>query len=530
MRVLCDMLPPMARPRIAALAPMLAGVLTLGLAIDAHAQRLPDGFRDSVLVSGLDTPIAMEFLPDGRLLVAEQNSGAVRLVVNGVLSATDPVLVVDHLATGGERGLLGVAIDPQFPSRPYLYTHETSDDSKIHVTRWTLTGDLGFTSDGHLSASSASRFEVIADIPDNASNHNGGTVRFGPDGLLYVSVGEDAEPCASQVIDNLQGKILCLDVSGLPAGAGAATHAQVVPPTHPYTGTNASLVFAYGLRNPFRFQIDALSQTLVIADVGQSAWEEIDLLGISSPALPGAASGGANFGWPWREGNAVGSTCGGSEPTSVRPAYAFDRGALGAAAIISGGVYQPRPFAPRNFADFYGSNIFFSEYYSGVLVRLTWQATHWGLAPDVSGQPAAGVWADGYDAVSDWRVGPDGALWYCRQFGGSVGTIGFIHPSGGGTTPPPASPPFTLRAGALPAHDAVTFTFGPVSGDAAVTIRDASGRRVRTLLDAASGAAAERQAVWDGRDDAGRALPAGVYWATARSGGRERDLKFVWLR
>jgi glucose/arabinose dehydrogenase len=271
----------MSRVGRAAIA-VLALALAAAMAGEADAQRLPDNFRDSVVVSGVDFPVGMAFLPDGRLLFTEQIVGTIRLIVNGALLPT-PVATIPDVrgALYSEQGLLGIAVDPGWPTRPYVYVHYDRNDSlRIRIARFTVTGDLDFTGSGTLAIDPASRRDILTDIPDAGSIHNGGTVRFGPDGRLYVSIGEDGTACAAQDSVTFRGVILRLDVSGLPAGPGGAPFkSAITPPDNPFVGNpneNARLVWAMGLRNPFRFFIDAVTGDLFIGDVGASFWDEID--------------------------------------------------------------------------------------------------------------------------------------------------------------------------------------------------------------------------------------------------------------
>lgn len=521
------------------LHPRLASFALALFALAPHATRaqvLVPGFTDSVVSQGLDLPVAFDFLPDGRLVFVEQYSGEIHLLVNGQVPAS-PVMTVPNVTIGGEEGLLGVAVDPQFPARPYLYTHQTSTGNVIRISRWTLTGDLNGTGNGEMTADPASRYDLLSNIPDNASNHNGGTVRFGTDGMLYVSLGEDADNCSAQVLTALKGKVLRLRTSGLPPGPGSAFFAQITPVDNPYVAnpdSNARLVYAYGLRNPFRFQVDPVRHCLVIGDVGLSEWEEMDLLALPGGSGVDIAPAGSNFGWPWREGPTAYMGCGGSEPSSVGPIYAYDRTALSGAAIISGGAYHAQ-LGGQNFPNRYEGDLFFAEYYSGNVYRLEWNGSAWVIATPDSGQADAGIWASGFESVSDFRVGPDGALWLCRQYFEGFRNTGRIEriawTSNTGVPPGPGTRPgLRLSAYPSPARGLVTLALtsaGP--GLVSVRIYDMRGRLVRDL--GSRSAAAWTGAIsWDGADDAGRRAPSGVYFARATAPGGEARCRVVLAR
>lgn len=523
---------------------MLPGMRTLVcmlwcalLATSAAAQNVPTGFIDELVVSGFDVPVAIEFLPDGRLLVAEQLSGEVRLVRGGAIAGTDPVFTVPGIVAGGEQGLLGLAVDPQFPTRPYLYTHQTDQAQGVRISRWRLAGDLTNTGDGQLTVDPASRYDLVPSAPNNATNHNGGTVQFGPGGYLFVSLGEDATPCAAQDLVTLRGKILRLDVSGLPDGPGVATRAQVAPAGNPYRAsadTNAWLVYANGLRNPFRFQVDAVAQSLLIGDVGQSEFEELDLIdatgALSGDRSDGASYAGANFGWPWVEGSAPYDACSGSFPPNAAPIWVMDRSGMASASIIAAGAYRSSTPDTTIWPAEYHGNLFFSEYYTGVLGRLVRQAGEWVLAPEVAGQPNANSWGTGYRAAADWRVGPDGSMWYCRQYSTTFrnnGSIRRIRWTGGAEPPAPA-PRLTLRAYPSPASASCTVDCGLGSRTAGtLRIVDVRGRVVRSY-DVHT--APTQSIVWDGNDSDARALPSGIYFARFESGSASVSTRIALVR
>ncbi len=402
--------------------------LLLALAVSAPARaevRLPDAFADELVVSGLASPTGMAFLPDGRLLVVEQKTGALRLVVRDALAPVDPVGIVPQVhGRGGERGLLGIAVDPGWPSRPYVYVHGTSldPDSVIRISRFALTGDLDFVASGSLALDVASRREVIAGIPDFSTRHNGGTLRFGMDGMLYASVGDDVLACAAQDSSSLHGAILRLDVTGLPDGPGGAPDpAAVTPPDNPFVGSAspaARLVWAFGLRNPFRFHVDPATGDLFVGDVGETTWEEVDRVTGSGP----------NLGWPLWEGPDESPFAASCDPVPNPPnaIWTYDRTAAFQASVITAGVCRVDSGEARAFPADYDGALFVGDYFQGFLTRLVNEGGSWRIADPVAGQPSAQSWADGLTAVSDWLFGPDGALWYCKQSTGGSRT-GQIH-------------------------------------------------------------------------------------------------------
>ena len=502
----------------------------------ARAQRVPDGISVEPLATSLSAPTGFDFLPDGRVIYVEQFTARVRVLTVGTGVQVNPVLTVAGVSSGGERGLLGIAVDPRYPDPPYLYLYyDLASPQSIRISRYTLSGNLDGTG-GDLVASAASRYDVVDGIPDAASNHNGGTVRFGLDNLLYAGLGDDASSCSAQT-PGFRGAILRLEVRNLPAGAGRAFRAQVALPDNPFASSSdsaARLVAAYGLRNPFRVQLDTGTGDLVIADVGENTREEIDIL--SPPNAVGGAGAplGANFGWPFFEGTVVGPTsCGIVPPGVVPPIWDYDRTSQASAATISAGRYRANASQPHRLPADHEGNIFASDYYSGALFRLHLASGTWSIAPSIPGQPSAQHWGEGFGEISDWRVGPDGALWYCRQstnFAGNSGSIGRVYGPGVLAVPGAPSVALSLRLRVSPAVRSAEFAVRTPAA-ANLKIVDTAGRVVRRLADARTLApGTERSLVWDGRDEQGREVAPGVYVAFLDAGSQVVSRRVVLLR
>jgi len=267
------------------------------VAIPAHAAvQLPSQFINETVVGGLAEPNSMAFLPDGRLLFTEQRNGKVRMVVNGHIAVTDPMVVVPSLnATGYERGLQGIAVDPRWPASPYVYVFYNRVGGKNRLTRFTAGGDVTDPSGEHVTLGSP--LLLLDDVPDNSPNHNSGCLRFGADGRLYLSLGEDEDWCLANDPKALKGKILRLDISRLSAsGGGAVPRAMLDPGDNALAvaDSNARLVYAYGLRNPWRFHVDGAYGRVYAADVGEDIVEELNEI-----------APGDYLGWPYREGNTI---------------------------------------------------------------------------------------------------------------------------------------------------------------------------------------------------------------------------------
>lgn len=473
---------------------------------------LPDGFAVQTVTLGpfVSQPTGFAFLPDGRLLVTERATGYVHLVpTTSTVSAV--IDTIPNVTSTGERGLLGVAVDPGWPARPYVYFHSTQVGSVIHITMVTASGDL--VNPASTSLSLGNPYVLLDDIPDLASTHNGGTLRFGPDGYLYASVGDDVRACEAQNLDSPRGKILRLDVSQMPgAGPGPPPRLDLAPAGHPYAGSGwQPLVHALGLRNPFRFTIDPASGNLYIGDVGELTWEEID-------ELVQAGYTGNNFGWPEFEGplqDPLPAAADCSTPPFVDPIH-VEPNPPGAAAIICGPLYRTSATAPYAFPRAYDGDLFYVDFYAGWMRRLVNTGGSWALADSVPGQPSAANWGADFSQISDLQLGPDGALYYISFTSGStpqgVHRIVNTLPSDVGernhtpllarVVPNPAS----LRLGVN-----IRFEVAPAH-PTDIRIFDVTGRLVCTLAPSSTATLH-----WDGRSQDGHLAGAGLYFYRART-------------
>lgn len=512
--------------RCASSIPVAAGIaIVLGAPGRADTAQVPVDFIDEPIVSGLVQVVNFDFLPDGRILVVERGSAQIRLVVGDSLSSIDPVAVVPDVETSAlEQGLLGIAIDPQWPTRPYVYVfYSYALTPNLRLTRFSVTGDLDFTGDGSLAIDLDSRRDILVDIPDDYPLHNGGTIEFGPDGTLYVAIGEDGIPCAAQDIHELRGKILRLDVSGVPDGPGPSpSYQSLAAPGNPFLDDGdprARLVWLYGLRNPFSFDIDPATGALGIADVGNSTFEEIDHV----------ETGGRNLGWPLYEGPyRFEFPCDYSDTLTLEPpVYWYRRFEQVEAAVIFGGIYQRPPGPPQGFPGEYSGNLFALDFYDGLLRRLVPDGQSYVLAPPVPGQPADSTWAAGFDFVTRMRVGPDGALWYF-QFD-TLRRIRYTGDPNVDVSGDPRAAGHLEAAFPNPARGGITLAFQVPGGSRSeLAIFDAQGSRVRTF--AAQRLEAGRHRVfWDSRSDRGDPVPPGVYFASLRVGELHSSRRFVLL-
>ena len=477
-----------------------AAFATAALILASAAPRafaaVPTNFVDELVASGFAEPTGFAFLPDNRLLVTEQRTGNVRMVVNG--AATPAILTVPNLsAAANERGLLSVAIDPRWPQSPFVYLFYTRTGGALRLVRYTAGGDL--TSPTSTNLTLASPYLLIDDILDLQTNHNGGALRFDTGGFLYLSLGEDASQCSAQDPSTLRGVLMRMDVDGLPSvGGGPATRAQLTPSDNPFVGSsdaNTRLVWAYGLRNPFRYEIDAETGKVYLGDVGDATWEEVDEI-----------EAGNNMGWPFFEGFASHSS-GCTPPSGFNPRApiaAYDHG--DGIAVMCAGAYRPRPGATSNWPVEYWGDVIYGDYYTGMLRRISWNGSAWVPEP-APGQPNGTDWATGLSFPVDFHVGPDGSLWWASQ----SGSIRRIRYTGAAVSVDDRATRFGTLSAVSPFSGGTDLAFAlERGGRARIAIFDVRGRRVRSLFDQTLGPGA-RRVRWDGNDDDGRSVPSGLY-------------------
>lgn len=388
------------------------------MADDTAAQTVPSGFQvDTLVHGGLPQPLDFLFLPDGRVLIANR-AGELQVYVAGAVVS---VGIVPSVSTGGESGLLSLEMDSSFAQTGYIYVfYSSSADAFRHLDRFELVGDLSDPTSTNLSLNLSSRRVLLDAIPDATPFHNGGTARFGPDGMLYLSLGDDDWQCDAQSLTSSRGCVLRMDVAGLPVGGGLVAPAVSLldPGDNPLSSNTdlSQLVIAYGLRNPFRMAIDSLTGNLYLGDVGAAAAEEVNEYVAAAGALPLR-----NYGWPWVEGAAAHSnSCGGSAPTGLTAPIAVGSHTAGWASLIQGPRYRNQGGA-FDFGASYEGSVFFMDYWQGWLRRLE-DTNGWAVAQPVAGQPSNENWGASLHRVTSMRQGPDGAIYW---------TQGPIGPGGG---------------------------------------------------------------------------------------------------
>jgi len=280
----------------------------------------------TTVVGGLRSPVDVADPGDGsgRLFVAEQ-AGRIRIVHDGALVDRPFLDITDRIASGGERGLLGLAFHPGYPNDPRFFVNYTDRNGDTVIAAYRVAA-------GDPDVADPSSEVVLLHVDQPYPNHNGGGTVFGPDGMLYLALGDGGsggDPQGNgQRVDTLLAKILRIDVAhpaqGKPYG---------IPPDNPYVGVAGARpeIWMTGLRNPWRFQFDPATGDLWIGDVGQSKWEEID--------VARAGQRGLDFGWNITEGFHCYQPSDGCDQSGLTPPVAEYGHDLGC-AVIGGVVFR----------------------------------------------------------------------------------------------------------------------------------------------------------------------------------------------
>lgn len=333
-------------------------------------------------------PVDLQTPPDGtrRVFVVNQ-PGTITVLPDssGTTSAKTFLDISAQVVYGGERGLLGLAFHPGYDTNGFFYVNYTSNGpDRSVISRFTVSGS------NPDSADPASEL-VLIEVNQPYSNHNGGQLAFGPDGHLYIALGDggaggDPENRA-QDLTTILGKILRIDVD-----SAAPPLNYAIPPDNPWAGNldgHREEIYAYGLRNPWRFSFDPLDGTGWIGDVGQGEWEEIDIL-----------AAGGNYGWRFKEGNHCYEPPDGCDTIAglIDPVWEYAHDALGGCSVTGGYVYRGTAIPSLEGRYLYG------DYCSGRI---------WSLDTNVSGTWINALVLDSNKTISSFGVGPDGEIFVC---------------------------------------------------------------------------------------------------------------------
>ena len=345
---------------------MFNSVLLLSVFQTIHAATLPPGFAEILIGQELD-PTTMALAPDGRLFITEK-IGRIRIIENGQM-LTDPFLTleVDNI---NERGLNGIAFDPHFEHNGYLYLYYTvKGEHHNRVSRFTANGNYA------LPGSET----IILEIEQLTwTVHNGGAMVFGPDGKLYISVGDGADAQTAQSMNSLRGKILRINSDG------------TIPDDNPFYNEATGIyraIYAMGLRNSFSMTVQPGTGRIYATEVGNSTWEEVNDI------LPGK-----NYGWPIIEGPINGQT----PPENYKePIFAYNH--TNGCAAVGAAFYNP---TIAMFPSIYNGKFFFADYCEGYIKFMD---------PSVPG--VAAVFATGINRPLNLLVAPDGTMYYLARAG-----------------------------------------------------------------------------------------------------------------
>jgi glucose/arabinose dehydrogenase len=372
----------------------------MGAKIDTLERRLlftslPPQFVESPVTGDIAFGSTLAVAPDGKLFVVEQ-PGRIQVYADYASGTLlQPNFFRDAppaVNFSGERGMFGIAFDPGYATNRFVYVHYTKDAFPFpnRVTRFTAnaTGDLALPN---------SETVILEMEPSPNSNHNGGGMHFGPDGTLYVGVGDNAVGSNAQSLTTLKGKILRMNV----------TPGDIIPADNPKSfdgiaGTTSGihrLIWAVGLRNPYTFAFQPGTGRMFINDVGETSWEEIN-----------EGTPGRNYGWPLTEGDFDQK----SFPNFTRPVLAYPHFGepFAGRAIVGAAFYNP---AVNMFPPDYAGDYFFADFMAGWIRRID------PITRQVSD------FASDLPFVADLRVAPDGSLLYLTydEFPGRVFRITF---------------------------------------------------------------------------------------------------------
>ncbi|WP_336689510.1 MULTISPECIES: PQQ-dependent sugar dehydrogenase [unclassified Chryseobacterium] len=293
--------------------------------------------------TGFTAPVEITNANDSRMFVVQQNGIIKILQSDGTVNSANFLNISSKITYGGERGLLGLAFHPQYPSNGYFFVYYNDTGGNITVARYTR-------SSANPDVADPTTEKIILNLSKPFDNHNGGSIHFAPDGYLWIVTGDGGsggDPNNNaQNKNSLLGKLLRLDIN--------STGAYNIPPGNPFVGVDgADEVWAYGLRNAWKFNFDTVSGNVMIADVGQGQIEEINRMPLTQA--------GINYGWRCYEGNNTYNTTGcAAQSTMTFPIAAYDHSG-GKCSITGGYVYRGTQFPALQgryfFADYCSTQI-----------------------------------------------------------------------------------------------------------------------------------------------------------------------------
>lgn len=461
-------------------------------ACGAHAQ-YPYQLEPAFPALTFERPVDLQHAGDGtnRLFVVEQ-PGVVRVFENdpAVEEAALFLDLRDRVLYGGEQGLLGLAFHPDFAENGFFYVNYTADGP-----RRTVVSRFRVDPNDPDRADPSSEL-VLLEVPQPYSNHNGGQTSFGPDGYLYIALGDGGSAGDPQEHgqdrSTLLGAILRIDVDN-PSG----DRNYGIPPDNPFVAASCGPagcreeIYAYGFRNPWRFSFDPETGALWTGDVGQNRYEEIDVV-----------VKGGNYGWDILEGRHCYEPSSGCEQEgTVLPVWEYAQDG-GNRSVTGGFVYRG-----RNVPELAGKYVY-GDYVSGRIWALTLDGTEVVENTELLRMDAGSISSFGVDA--------GGELYVCDHRDGRIYRFAA---AAGTAVEPPDTPEGAYRLDAAypnPSGAGTTVAFSLAeAAHVELSVFDVLGRRIRTLVEQAQ-PAGTHTAAWDGRSEAGQVVPGGVYVCALR--------------
>lgn len=447
---------------------MLRAVLPFALALSLlaltapQAHSLPDGWRAYAEHPQLNFPTTVRMAPDGRLFYLERQTGRVMMFPTpdapvAQVWATLPV------QSSTEHGMLGMAFHPQYPDSPYVYVYYTNLSPQVNrIVRFWDNGRLG-----------VNRVTIVDDLPAYGMYHHGGRMAFGPDGMLYVTFGDQTDPQFAPVASDVRGKILRYTPLGQPASG------------NPFGAGNP--VYACGVRNPFGLCFDPFFGLGYFTDNGPDCDDHVQFL-----------QPGADYGW------------GASVPCGTTPP-----GARAALATFSPTIAPTGCTMYRSTLDpTFDGDLFFGSFNLCAVVRVQFDPFNHRTIQNLD----RNFILTGGDPVTDVTMGADGTLWFA-----TTTAIWHVLPPLATAVPDgPAGGAF--RAEPNPFRGAIVLSLPATARGMRLAIVDVAGRQVR-----AWGAPLPARLEWDGRDQTGRVQAAGVYFARLIGGDHTLEQRLVRL-
>jgi glucose/arabinose dehydrogenase len=422
---------------------------------------LPPGFALEEVHPQVNFPTCIRFSPDGRLFFTELSG---RVAYFPSLTFPNSVTWTTlNVASGGERGALGLAFHPNYPDSPYVYVVYTAA-SPLNDRLVRYVDQLG---EGKSPA-------ILFENSGAEDFHHGGRVAFGPDGQIYLTYGDQLDPAAAQSITDRRGKIFRLGRGGKPA------------PGNPFGPQNPAAL--YGIRNAYGLCFDPLEGTGYFTDNGPECDDEINLLTF-----------GTNYGWGPND------DCNGT-PSGTRAPLAYINPTIGitGCCVYRGGVYPSR----------WDGALFYGAVNTGLLYRARFVAGRPDLIDTLD------VFADFHDPVLDVTVGPDGFLWVATM--GRIWRISYTPPVVGVGDPRGVSAAPTLRIGPNPFRTNVAFEIENAAAGARVEVMDVQGRHIQSWS-----VESNRRLQWDGRSARGDRVPPGIYLVRLTTADRQITQRII---